>query len=104
MMEEYEYMIHRYMNKQERDSNQDTLDKLIEELPYITNPAMMEDCKDAVYRDMNEKTETNQETLYKVIEELPDITSPDIMDSCINEELENSKNNSMNKKKTFIDD
>ena len=41
MMEEYEYMIHRYMNKQERDSNQDTLDKLIEELPYITNPAMM---------------------------------------------------------------
>ena len=53
---------------------------------------------------MNEKTETNQETLYKVIEELPDITSPDIMDSCINEELENSKNNSMNKKKTFIDD
>ena len=36
-------MIHRDKNENETETNWDTLDRLIEEFPYITYPAIIED-------------------------------------------------------------
>ena len=41
MMEKYEDMIHRDINENETETNRGTLDKIIEEFPYITSTAMM---------------------------------------------------------------
>ena len=43
-MEEFKNIIQRDININGKESNWDTLDKLIEELPDITSPAMMEIC------------------------------------------------------------
>ena len=43
-MEEYDNMIHRDIDENATETNRDTLDDVIEELPYITSLAMMKYC------------------------------------------------------------
>ena len=43
IMDDFEYMIHMYMNENETKTDWDTLDKLLQECPDITSPAMVED-------------------------------------------------------------
>ena len=65
---------------------------VIQELPYITYPAMMENREGVIHRDINEnETETNNYTLDKFIKECPGIKSPAMMEYCGKEELDDNK-------------
>ena len=56
MIEECDNMILRYINVNKTESNQDTLDKVIDEYLYDTSPAMMEIF--VIEDNMNEGRET----------------------------------------------
>ena len=55
-MEECENMIHGYINKNETYTNRDNSDEVIEELPDITSPAMVENCLNAELNNSNKNT------------------------------------------------
>ena len=78
---EFEDTKHKYHNDNETETNLVTLDKETEKFPYITYPAIMEECGNKEHDDKYyNETETNLVIMDKVIEKFPYMKSPAMME------------------------
>ena len=77
---ENEGLIHRYFTENEKETNQDTLNRFIEEFPDDTSPVVMEECVnyELDYENKNNAIEENHTT----------VNDEDMYDAEVNEKEE----------------